>query len=78
MVELARGAEAPASVDDVRLDDVVQAAVERARRRGDVRFELQLEPTVVSGPADRIGRAVSNLVDNARKWSPGAGLVEIG
>ncbi len=46
---------------------------ETARRRSDLRFELTLEPTLVSGPADRIGRAVSNLVDNACKWSPPAG-----
>jgi two-component system sensor histidine kinase MprB len=32
---------------------------------------------MVSGHADRIGRAVSNLVDNARRWSPPGGIVEI-
>jgi len=41
-------------------------------------FELKLEPTVVRGQADRIGRAVSNLVDNARKWSPAGAVVEVG
>ncbi len=78
VVELARGAEPPASLDDVRLDDVVAAAVTAARRRGDVEFALDLQPTVVSGPADRIGRAVSNLIDNARKWSPPGAEVEVG
>ena len=29
------------------------------------------------GQADRIGRAVSNLVDNARKWSPAGAAVEV-
>jgi len=77
VVELARGAEMSAAHDDVRLEDVVETAVQSARRRSDVRFELDLEPTLVSGPADRIGRAVSNLVDNARKWSPPGGVVEI-
>ena len=73
VVELARGAAPDGVVDDVRLDEVVRGAVASARRarRGELSFELSLEPTIVRGQADRIGRAVSNLVDNARKWSPG-------
>lgn len=77
VVELARGAAPRGQADDVRLDVVVRSAVERARRRGDVRFELSAEATIVTGPADRISRAVSNLIDNARKWSPEGGLVEV-
>ncbi|MCW3032461.1 MAG: integral rane sensor signal transduction histidine kinase, partial [Solirubrobacterales bacterium] len=77
VVELARGAEPPPSLDDVRLDEVVEAAVAAGRRRGGVSFELDLQPTVVTGAADRIGRAVSNLIDNARKWSPPDGEVEV-
>jgi two-component system sensor histidine kinase MprB len=77
VVELARGAAPDGAVDDVRLDSVVRDTVESARRRGDLRFELSLEPTIVRGQADRIGRAVSNLVDNARKWSPSNGVVEL-
>jgi two-component system sensor histidine kinase MprB len=77
VVELARGAAPQDQADDVRLDELVAAAVERARRRSEVRFELNLEPTTISGPGDRIGRAVSNLVDNARKWSPEGSTVEV-
>ncbi|HEV7585504.1 MAG TPA: HAMP domain-containing sensor histidine kinase [Solirubrobacteraceae bacterium] len=77
VVELARGAAQEAPPDDVRLDELVQESVQSARRRSDLRFECRLEPTVVSGQADRIGRAVSNLVDNARKWSPPGGVVQI-
>jgi two-component system sensor histidine kinase MprB len=77
VVELARGAAAAGAPDDVRLDELVEGAVQSARRRSDLRFELELEPTMVSGQADRIGRAVSNLVDNARRWSPSGGIVEI-
>src|SRR5262249_41239745 len=65
VVELARGAAPDASPDDVRLDELVEAAARRTQRRGDLRFELELEPTVVSGQADRVDRAVSNLLDNA-------------
>jgi two-component system sensor histidine kinase MprB len=77
VVELARGAAPEGQPDDVRLDELVQEAVQSAQRRSDLSFEYQLEPTVVSGQADRIGRAVSNLVDNARKWSPPGGVIEI-
>ncbi len=83
VVELARGAGADGATDearsdDVRLDEIVRAGLQRARRRGAVRFEERLAPTLVSGDAARIDRAVSNVLDNARKWSPPDGVVEVG
>jgi two-component system sensor histidine kinase MprB len=80
VVELARGATKPGqALDDVRLDMIVRSLAERAARRASdrVRFELDLEPTVVSGEPERINRAISNVIDNARKWSPDGGTVEI-
>ena len=79
VVELARGSRPAATLDDVRLDELVAALVERAARRGDkdVQYETRLEPTLVRGEPDRIGRAVSNLLDNARKWSPEGGVVDV-
>jgi two-component system sensor histidine kinase MprB len=77
VVELARGATRDGAAEDVRLDEVVQGTVASARRRGDLSFELSLEPTIVLGQGDRIGRAVSNLMDNARKWSPAGTSVEV-
>jgi two-component system, OmpR family, sensor histidine kinase MprB len=61
----------------VHLDQIVGYAVERTRRLGQLRFQVSLEPTVIAGEADRINRAVSNLLDNARKWSPADATVEI-
>jgi two-component system, OmpR family, sensor histidine kinase MprB len=79
VVELARGSGGgDVDPDDVRLDEVVQGAVERARRRGDLSFELSLEPTLVRGQGERIVRAVSNLLENAHKWSPPGAAVEVG
>ena len=79
VVELARGAKPEEALDDVRVDDVVRALVERAQRRGDkpVRYVVSVEPTLVRGDAERIGRAVSNLLDNARKWSPENGEIGV-
>jgi two-component system sensor histidine kinase MprB len=80
VVELARGTKpVAAEVDDVRLDEVVEQLVERARRRfgNRVPFDVDAEPTLVRGQQERIARAVSNLLDNARKWSPPGGLVEV-
>jgi two-component system sensor histidine kinase MprB len=79
VVELARGSKPGRVLDDVRLDQIVTALVERAQgRRGvDVEFRCDLEPTIVRGEPDRVSRAVSNLLDNAVKWSPAGGLVEL-
>jgi two-component system sensor histidine kinase MprB len=78
VIELARGATAETAHDEIRLDVLVCAALERARRRaGEVSFELDLEPTVIAGDAPGIDRAISNLLENARKWSPSRGLVEV-
>ncbi len=78
VVELARGAGGgTAAVDDVRLDEIVGKAIERTRRRGDVRFRAALQPTMIRGEPDGVSRAVSNLLDNARKWSPAGGLIEV-
>jgi two-component system, OmpR family, sensor histidine kinase MprB len=79
VVELARGAQPEESLDDVRLDRVVEELVERARRRaGDgTAFLVRTEPTVIRGAPERISRAVSNLLDNARRWSPSSGSIEV-
>ncbi len=74
LVELARDEEPePPSAEDVRLDRLVAAAVERARRHApDVAFATELEPALVQGVPARLDRAVANLLDNAAKWSPPA------
>jgi two-component system, OmpR family, sensor histidine kinase MprB len=78
IVELARGAKRAEAVDDVRLDELVEEVVGRARGRSNgVALELSTEETLVRGDPERIQRAVSNLVDNALKWSPDGGTVEV-
>jgi two-component system sensor histidine kinase MprB len=78
VIELARGSAPEAVRAEVRLDALLDAAVERARRRaGGVRFELDLEPTLVCADAPAVDRAISNLLENARRWSPPGGSVEV-
>jgi two-component system sensor histidine kinase MprB len=78
VVELARGSSPGSHREEVELDTLVRDAVERTRRRAPgLDFRLELEPTVVEGAPDRIGRAISNVIDNARKWSPADGIIEV-
>jgi two-component system, OmpR family, sensor histidine kinase MprB len=78
VVELARGSKPSGEHGDVRLDEVVRDAIERARRRAPgLTFQQVIEPTLVRGEADRISRAVTNLLDNASKWSREGGVVEV-
>jgi two-component system sensor histidine kinase MprB len=78
IVELARGSRPADRLDDVQLDTLVASLVDRFERRfPDLHFERSLEPTVVSGEPERIARAVSNLLDNASKWSPAGGTIEV-
>jgi two-component system sensor histidine kinase MprB len=78
IVELARGARHSAEPGDVRLDEIAANAIDRLRRRAPrLTVRSQLEPTLVRGEGDRIERAVTNLLDNARKWSPTDGVIEV-
>jgi len=78
VVELARGSKPSGEPGDVRLDAIVSAAVERTRRRAPaLTVQARLEPTLVHGEGDRIARAVANLLDNAAKWSPPGGVIEL-
>jgi two-component system, OmpR family, sensor histidine kinase MprB len=78
VVELARGTKPSGEMGDVRLDEIVEQAVERTRRRApELEVQVTTEPSLVRGEGDRIARAVANLLDNAVKWSPPGGVVEV-
>ena len=78
LVELARGDQAPTEPEDVRLDLATADAIERTQRnRPGIVFRAELEETMVRGVPATIERAISNLLDNAAKWSPPGGEVEV-
>ena len=79
LMDLARGDEPLSRVRaEVPLDDVVAAAVEvAASHYPEVRFRVDARPSTVEGDPDRLARAVANLLDNAGKWSPPGGEVEV-
>ncbi|HEY1597093.1 MAG TPA: HAMP domain-containing sensor histidine kinase [Thermoleophilaceae bacterium] len=73
VVDLARGAQPDTLSQELRLDELAAACVEKAERRAPVtEFVERLQPCVVRGDPDRLGRAIDNLLSNAVKWnSPG-------
>jgi len=75
LVELARDEPASRTVEPVELAAVLEQAVARVRRRADVRFDVRTSPWWVTGDADALERAITNLLDNAAKWSPEGGVV---
>ncbi|WTW98019.1 HAMP domain-containing histidine kinase [Streptomycetaceae bacterium NBC_01309] len=80
LLELARpdrARNAPAS-GVAPLHTAVEHAVERARLRGpEVEFALDLEPWHVRGEEQELERAVLNLLDNAVKFGPPDGVIEV-
>jgi two-component system, OmpR family, sensor histidine kinase MprB len=62
--------DAPPEMEDVRLDEVVASAVARARQHApNVEFREHLTESPVRASPMHVDRAVSNLLDNAAKWS---------
>jgi len=80
LAELARGDQLPVAPEVFRLDEIVRDAVAVQNTHGrakDVHFELTASPSWVEGHPERLSRAVGNLLDNARKWSPSGQSVSV-
>jgi two-component system, OmpR family, sensor histidine kinase MprB len=79
VVELARApGEDAIARQDVALDELARDAIERAERRArGISFERHFHPSLVHADPERLGRAISNMLDNATKWSPPGGRVEV-
>ena len=77
LVQLSQG-DSTASVQHINFANVIERAVERVRPRGQgITFEVSLEPWWVTGDPALLERSVTNLLDNAAKWSPPNGVVVV-
>ena len=77
LVQLSRD-ETPAAGARLDLAVVVSNAVARAqRRRHGLVFDVALEPYEVVGSSAELERAVTNLLDNAVKFSPEGGTIRV-
>jgi two-component system sensor histidine kinase MprB len=78
VLELARGAAPSDAVEPVELDGLVRDAIARTHRRAPgLEFAVDVEPTLIMNNSDRVARAVQNVIDNARKWSPPDGIIDV-
>jgi two-component system sensor histidine kinase MprB len=78
LVELSREDNRPAPREQLDVADMITSAVERVVPRAPhVRFEVAAEPATMWGEPASLERAVLNLLDNAAKWSPPGGCVQI-
>jgi two-component system sensor histidine kinase MprB len=78
LVDLTRDDAGVAILEPVDLSDVVDRSLERVRRRrNDIEFDVRTVGWQVSGDEAGLSRAVLNLLDNAAKWSPPGGRVEV-
>jgi len=78
LVELARDEPLPVTVEPVDLAEITDRAVERARRRAvSLELDVRTSPWWVTGDPSALERAVTNLLDNAVKWSPPLGTVTV-
>ncbi len=78
LIQAARDGRSVDAREPLALDELVAAAVERAEHRApELRFDSRLESCGLVGSRSRLERAVDNVLDNAIKWSPPGGTVDI-
>ncbi|WP_310530179.1 ATP-binding protein [Nocardioides sp.] len=78
LVMLAREEQPDSSVATLDLAEVADRAVTRVRRRAPgVDFDVHLEPWTAAGDATGLERAITNVLDNAAKWSPPGATITV-
>ena len=78
LVHLSREDKVEPHPEPIDLRDVVNAAVIRAKRRGPgLEFDVKLEPHYLIGEPESLERAITNLLDNAVKFSPPGGTIRV-
>ncbi|UFS99027.1 HAMP domain-containing sensor histidine kinase [Nocardia huaxiensis] len=81
LIDLARADDPTApreTLEDLRLDTLVADRLDAARRHWPaITFDATLDPVTVQAAPARLARAVTNLLDNAAKFSPPAATVHV-
>jgi two-component system sensor histidine kinase MprB len=78
LIEVARGDSPPESIEEVRLDRLLEEALDRARRNAPyVEFRERLSPVLIRANPERLLRVVNNLLDNAALHGGEGGPVEV-
>ncbi|MDO5534881.1 MAG: HAMP domain-containing sensor histidine kinase [Propionibacteriaceae bacterium] len=78
LVQLSRDENIEASPEPVDLRDIIESALARAKRRGPgLTWDVHLEPLYLTGEPDALERALTNLLDNAVKFSPPGGTITV-
>jgi two-component system sensor histidine kinase MprB len=78
VTDLARGEPLQKERSQVRFDAVASDALDAARRDWPkTEFDADLSPCTVDGSADRLRVVVKNLLDNAAKFGPPEGPIEV-
>jgi two-component system sensor histidine kinase MprB len=78
LVELSRDEQPSHGIEHLDLRDIVDRATERVQRRAPgLTYDLKLSPWYLDGDPASLERLVTNLMDNAAKWSPEGGTVTV-
>ncbi|MFT3971551.1 MAG: HAMP domain-containing sensor histidine kinase [Micropruina sp.] len=78
LVQLSRDDVVQPHPEPIDLRDVVRSAIARAKRRGpSLTFDVELNPLYLIGEPDTLERAITNLLDNAVKFSPQGGTIHV-
>ena len=78
LVELSRDEQPSHAIERLDVRDIVDRATERVqRRRPALTYDLKVSPWYLDGDAAALERLVTNLMDNAAKWSPEGGTVTV-
>lgn len=78
LVQLSREESVQAAPEAVDMRDIIRHALDRVKRRGPgLSWRVSLDPLYLVGEPDALERAVTNLLDNAVKFSPPGGTITV-
>lgn len=78
LVHLTRDDSVEPHPEPIDLRDVINSALARAKRRGpSLIFDVEVNPLYLDGEPDSLERAITNLLDNAVKFSPPGGTIRV-